>query len=155
MVICIDLDGTLVSMDRAYTDLSTPMTLMPGALEALGALKRAGHVLVLYSARANRSLWENPQLDPLVRAGVRRVDMEQWEERRELHKARYDEMLRFVDEQLPGVFDAVDDGAQGKPNADLFIDDRAIRFSSLGGAEALSWRDIADRYGALATGTTG
>jgi hypothetical protein len=140
VILGIDFDGTVVVQDgRAYDDIKTPPRLLPGAREALKALKRAGHVLLLYSARANRALIEDPDLDPLVRAGVRRVDMVAWRRSRELNRARYGQMLAFIAAELPGIFDAVDDGHQGKPCVDLFIDDRALKFQN--------WRGIAQVYG--------
>lgn len=146
MKIAVDFDGTIVSQERAYDDLETPLEFLPGALEALLALKRAGHQLLLWSGRANRALRENIELDPFVRAGAAIVDRARWEASKPLHEARFQQMLAFVDAQLPDVFDAVDDGAAGgKPMVDLFIDDRAMRYGD--GGESLDWMDIALRYG--------
>jgi hypothetical protein len=141
MIIAIDWDGTVVMQDLPYADTTTPPTFVPGAVEGLMALKRAGHKLVLYSARANRSLREDPYLDPLVRAGIRIVDEEAWLTDRVLHQARYDAMVAFVSAALSGVFDVIDDGEQGKPNVDLFIDDRMAL------ALGVNWSMIASVYG--------
>jgi len=59
-------------------------------------------------------------------------------------------MLAFCDQELAGVFDAVDDGMQGKPLADLFIDDRALSFGD--GVDRIGWEHIAVLYGDLSAG---
>lgn len=130
---------------RPYADVSTPLRFMPGAREGLIALKTAGHELLLYSARANRALRVDPALDPLVVAGKRRVNRPVWTADRVLHEARYQQMLEFVARELPGVFDAVDDGQQGKPCADLFIDDRCLRYGD--GPLSVDWNGIARFHG--------
>lgn len=146
MYLAIDFDGTVVSQKRPYTDLKTPLKLLPGAKAALQSLKKAGHVLLLYSARANRALLEDPQLDPLVRAGVRKVNLVQWKKEQPLHKARYAEMVEFVRKELPNVFASVDDGMQGKPEVDLFLDDRALGFGP--DKQFHNWKEVAHLYGA-------
>jgi hypothetical protein len=145
MLIAVDFDGTVVNADRPYADVTTPLVFMPGAKEALLALKRAGHTLLLWSARSNRALLYTPEWDPLVRKGVRKPHLPKWAGTRELNWARYFQMLRFLDTALPGVFAAVDDGLQGKPLADLFIDDRALRYGF--GADAVGWQSISLLYG--------
>lgn len=146
MVIAIDFDGTLVSETHKYEDLDTPLQLLPWAKEALEALKRAGHLLVLVSARANLSLRVDPMLDPLTKAGVRRFDPRRWKASKVLNEARYEQMLAFVELELPGLFDAIDDGQSGKMRADLFIDDRGLRYSR-GGGLAADWPTIVSMYG--------
>lgn len=144
MFIAVDFDGVVVRKDRPFADTTTPLQLMPHAKEGLESLKRAGHVLLLYSARANRALLFTPEWDPLVRAGVRRPHEAAWAQGRELHWARYHQMLNFCATELLGVFDAIDDGMQGKPLADLFIDDRSVEF----GFGAHGWTDLMTIYGA-------
>ena len=143
MIIAIDFDNTVVEQDGRYDDLETPLRLKPMARPALMALKSAGHILLLYSARANQALLGSPTSDPLHRAGV--VNREQRPESEALNRARYEQMVEFVNRKLPKIFDAIDDGLQGKPNADLFIDDKAITFGPLG----LNWGQIAARYGEI------
>lgn len=122
--------------------MTTPLRFLPGARDALLSLKRAGHVLVLWSGRAaNRSLLYNPELCPLVRAGLRQPPKD-WMRSRDVNEARRQQMLAFVAGELPGVFDVIDDGACGKISADLFIDDRALRMTSDG------WGQVARTYGA-------
>ena len=145
MIIALDFDGTVVDDSRPYADTTSPLRLLPGAKEGLAALKKARHTLILWSARSNRALREDPALDPLVRAGVKKLDRAAWEEARPIHQARYQQMISFVKRDLPGVFDAIDDGMVGKVSADLFIDDKALRFGrSLSGS---SWPTIAVQYG--------
>ena len=145
MIIACDFDGTIVRADRPYADVTAPLQFTHGAREALLSLKRAGHTLVLFSARTNRALLYTPDHDPLVRAGVRKPDLVRWERERPLHWARYFQMRRFIDQHLPAVFDVVDDGLQGKPTADLFIDDRALRYGH--GSDAVGWQQIQTLYG--------
>jgi len=150
VIIAVDFDATVVRQDRSYDDVVSPLTFEEGAEVGLRALKRAGHVLLLWSARANRALREDPGLDPLVAAGVVRVDRVRWERMRPINVARYQQMIAFVKSELDGVFDAIDGGLQGKPCADLFIDDRAMRFGA--GANGMTWRTLAYVYGELDLG---
>jgi hypothetical protein len=52
-------------------------------------------------------------------------------------------MVSFIQREAPGIFDAIDDGQQGKPLADIFIDDRALTF----GPRGMDWAEIAAVYG--------
>ena len=122
----IDFDGTVVKQDRPYDDITSPLEFMDGAKEALLSLKRAGHWLVLWSGRANRALLYDPLLDPLVRAGVKPANRKAWLESRHLHLARYHQMIEFVNLEMPGVFDAIDDGSAGKFSFDFIVDDKAF-----------------------------
>lgn len=143
MILAIDFDNTIVSQDRAYNDLDTPLEFMPGAKEALESLRNAGHTVVVYSARANRALREDWQLNPLWRDGKVPFDLAWWERNRELNEARWHQMLEFLLVHLPWV--SVDDGKQGKPSADLYIDDKALKLGR--GADALDWFEIAETFG--------
>jgi len=144
VIFCIDFDSTVVVQEgRDYEDVTTPLEFMPNAWAALHSLKAAGHVLLLYSARANRALRIDPNLDPLVRAGVKKVNMEWWEANKALNQARFDQMMDFAMTELPGIFDAIDDGEQGKPSADVYLDDKALRL----GPTSQTWASVADMYG--------
>lgn len=147
MKIAIDYDGTVVKMNRPYDDVETPPELVDGVERALRSLKAAGHVLLLWSARSSRALLFDPMLDPFIRAGVVPLDMNRWRSSQGLNVARHAQMLTFVATRLPGIFDAVDDGAGGKPNVDLFLDDRAIRLGN--GMGGNSWWAIAEMYGEI------
>jgi hypothetical protein len=140
--IAVDFDGTVVREDRAYEDLETPLEFVPYAKEGLHALKRAGHVLMLVSARANRALREDWQLHPLWRQDMNPPVW--WEKSQPINEARYRQMLDFVKKELPGVFDCIDDGYCGKLGADVYLDDKALRLSA---AEGTSWYEVAERFG--------
>jgi len=144
VIFAVDFDGTIVSMDRRYDDVTSPLRFLPGARAGLLALRRAGHHLLLWSARASPALLDSPELDPLVRAGV--TSRGAWEKMLAVNRARHRQMLEFVERELPGVFAAVDDGRGGKPvNVDVFLDDRAVRLGR--GAGAFSWREVARSWG--------
>jgi hypothetical protein len=136
----------IVDQNRAYDDLVSPLQFNQGAREALFELKAAGHLLILWSGRLSSALLVDPLLDPLVKAGKKKVNLEWWRDSSlPIHQARAKQMLDFISKYLPGVFDAIDDGAGGKPNADLFIDDRAIRFGV--GPSSVAWDYIGHVYG--------
>lgn len=143
MLIAVDFDGVIVGKNRQFADVLTPFQPMPYAKEGLKALKAAGHTLLLYSARSNRALLYTPEWDPLVRAGVKRPNEAAWTASKDLHWSRFQQMLEYVQAEFKDVFDAIDDGLQGKPMADLFIDDRAAEFS----ADGHGWFEIAQVYG--------
>lgn len=139
MIIAVDFDGTVVC--EQPWDYLGPLRLQPNVQHALYSLKNAGHSLLLYSARANRSLQAEPSLDPMYRAGV--ISFPRNRQTAVLAQTRFTAMVDFVERELPGVFDAIDDGRQGKPNADLFIDNRAINFGPFG----MDWSEIAGCWG--------
>ena len=141
MLIAVDWDGTCISNSRPWDDTEIPMKLLPGAHAGLEALKNAGHTLLLYSARANRASMYLSEFDPLVREGV--YSGIKLDKTREIAAKRYRQMLEFVEKELSGIFDGIDDGRQGKPVADLYIDDRAVTF----GPRGMNWRQIASVYG--------
>jgi hydroxymethylpyrimidine pyrophosphatase-like HAD family hydrolase len=132
MVFVIDFDGTVVHLDA-------PLRLKPGARKALLALKTAGHTLLLFSARSNRARRFNEELDPLfvpppvtliavagkVMAQLRDPDVDRLRVQA-YNEALHRQMVDFVNRELPGVFDAIDDGTQGKPVADYYIDDKSL-----------------------------
>ena len=137
MRIVCDFDGSII-VEQPW-DSTAPLEFMPDAKESLLALKRAGHTLILFSSRANRANREDWRLDPwnLFYPGL---NQNRWELLRPVHERRYQQMIDFVKAELPGVFAYIDDGRQGKPNADLFVDDRAVRLY----ADALgtSWAEL-------------
>jgi hypothetical protein len=140
VIIAVDFDGTIVSDDQPFEDVKTPLRFMPGARQGLLRLRAAGHTLILFSARANAWMFRNPEMDPLVQAKVRKLDQVRWEKNRPLHLARYEQMLTFIKRELPGVFALVWEH-QGKPPADVFIDDRSAPFRLEG------WRGMVHLYG--------
>ena len=104
MRICIDLDGVICRLKNGVEDYADLLPV-PGAVEKIRALRRAGHYLIILSARHMKTCEGNvgkvialqgaTTLDWLARNGI-----------------EYDE-IHF-----------------GKPFADVYIDDNALRFES-------------------------
>jgi capsule biosynthesis phosphatase len=110
MKIAIDLDGTICPLKRAnksYADLEP----FPGAADRIRELRAAGHYIIILTAR-NMSTCEGNVGKVMKNIGKITLD---WLER---HNVEYDE-IHF-----------------GKPNAEVYIDDRALRFSS--------WQEISE-----------
>lgn len=104
MRICIDLDGVICHLKRpgeTYADVAP----IDGAVEKLRALRAAGHTIILFTARHMKTCNGNPGL-AVARIGA--ITLE-WLGR---HGVEYDE-IHF-----------------GKPWADVYIDDNALRFQS-------------------------
>ena len=104
MRICIDLDGVvghLKSDIQTYADIKP----IPGAVEKLQALRKAGHYIILLTARHMKTCQGNVGI-VIAKQGKITLD---WLER---HGIEYDE-IHF-----------------GKPHADIYIDDNALRFES-------------------------
>lgn len=109
MRICIDLDGVICQLrepGQAYADIAP----VPGAIETIRALRAAGHVVIIHTARHMKTCEGNVG-KVLARVGQITLD---WLAR---HEVEYDE-LYF-----------------GKPWADVYIDDNALRFRT--------WSEIA------------
>lgn len=142
MIIAVDFDGTVVEA-MPYAGMVDPsqMRLRPGAKRALTALRVAGHLLVLSSVRSNQANRSDWRLNPLWASGQVAIDVELWAQRREWWEATHQAMLVFVEQQLPGVFNAVDEGVQGKPLADLYLDDLGYRMGPRG------WGEVEMLYG--------
>lgn len=103
MRICVDLDGVICRLrepGQAYADLEP----VPGAVEKVRALRAAGHYIILYTARHMKTCAGNVGM-VVARQGA--VTLE-WLAR---HGVEYDEIYF------------------GKPHADVYIDDNAVRFS--------------------------
>ena len=145
MIIAVDFDGTVVRQDnRDYKDVETPLELVEYAEYGLKALKRAGHTLVLWSARASPALVNDWRFHPVwVRY---EKEPPWWAASREVNQARYNQMVEFVRERLPGIFDAIDAGTAGKMPADLYIDDKARAFAPGQGA---GWLRLVHEFGEL------
>ena len=106
--IAVDLDGTICEIKRdgqSYADLQP----LPGAAERIRELRKAGYCIVIVTAR-NMATCDGNIGRVMKNVGLITLS---WLER---HGIEYDE-LHF-----------------GKPNADVYIDDRAVRFGS--------WTDI-------------
>lgn len=141
MIIAVDFDGTVIERPKDPGDLEEVWVVMPGAREALSALKVAEHTLILTSCRANLACRKDWRLNPLWKSGQVPLDKPYWAEERAQWEAGYRRMVEFVAKELPDVFDAIDDGEQGKVLADLYLDDKGYRIG-FG-----SWAEVAEEYG--------
>ena len=104
MRIVIDLDGTICTIkkrDQSYADV----TLIPGAKERLKEMRKQGHYIIIQSARNMATCDSNVGK---VMKNIGKITLE-WLERNGIE---YDEIYF------------------GKPNAEVYIDDRAIRFTT-------------------------
>ena len=104
MRICIDLDGVIADFKKdgeTYADCK----LIPGAREKLIALKKAGHYIIIQTARHMKTCNGN---EGQVLAKIGKITLD-WLEK---NKIPYDEIYF------------------GKPWADVYIDDNAYRFVS-------------------------
>jgi capsule biosynthesis phosphatase len=115
MRICIDIDGVICSLRKpgqSYDDVVP----LPGAADKLRSFRAAGHTVVLHTARHMKTTDGNVGK---VMARVGQITLA-WLAR---HQIEYDEIFF------------------GKPWADIYIDDNALRFSN--------WAEIADGAGNL------
>ena len=109
--ICIDLDGTICDI-RQEGQTYAEVKVKPGAAERIRALRQAGHTIVIQTARNMGSTGHNVG-KALKNVGKITFD---WLERNGIE---YDEIFF------------------GKPNADVMIDDRALRYAD-------NWSDITE-----------
>lgn len=109
MRVCIDIDGTLCEIKQAHQTYADVQPLA-GAVEQLKAMRDAGYYIILATARHMKTCDSNVGM-VIARQGKTLL---QWLDE---HEIEYDEIWF------------------GKPNADLYIDDRALRFNN-------NWQDI-------------
>jgi len=110
MRIVVDLDGTICTLKQpgqSYADVQP----LPGAAAGLRKLRAAGHVIIIQTARNMATCESN--LGKVMR-NVGKVTLD-W---LEAHRIEYDEIYF------------------GKPNGHIYIDDRALRFTS--------WESLSD-----------
>jgi capsule biosynthesis phosphatase len=104
--ICIDLDGVICALrepGQSYAELEP----VPGAVDHVRSLRAAGHYVIIQTARHMKSCDGNIG-QVLAKQGLVTL---QWLER---HGVEYDE-IHF-----------------GKPHADVYLDDNAVRFDDWG-----------------------
>ncbi len=107
MKIAIDLDGTICPVrrpDQSYADLEP----LPGAVDRIRELRAAGHYVVILTARNMETCGSNVGR---VMRNVGKITLD-WLEK---YGVEYDEIYF------------------GKPNVEVYIDDRAVRFSNWAG----------------------
>jgi capsule biosynthesis phosphatase len=105
---CVDLDGTICYTKKegeCYSDVEP----IPGSIETLQTLRKNGHYIIIYTAR--NMITYNNNIGKII-ANQSSVVIE-WLKK---HNIPYDE-LHF-----------------GKPVADYYIDDKAVKFEN--------WNDI-------------
>lgn len=110
MRIAIDLDGTICPIkgpNQSYAELEP----LPGAVERLRQLRAAGHYVIILTAR-NMATYQSNVGKVMKNIGKITLD---WLER---YGVEYDEVYF------------------GKPNAEVYLDDRGIRFTS--------WAEVTD-----------
>ena len=110
MRIGIDLDGTICPIKQphqSYADLKP----LPGAVERIRELRAAGHYIIIQTAR-NMATREGNLGQVMKHVGKITLD---WLDK---YGVEYDEIYF------------------GKPNAEVYIDDRAIRLNN--------WQEITD-----------
>jgi capsule biosynthesis phosphatase len=104
MRICIDLDGVICHLRQpgeTYADVAP----IPGAVESIREMRSAGHVVIIHTARHMKTCEGNVGA-VIARIGQLTLD---WLAR---HEVEYDEIIF------------------GKPWADVYLDDNAMRFTS-------------------------
>jgi len=101
--ICIDIDGTICETRVLNQDYSE-VQLIPGALESLKKFKKEGHYIILYTARHMKTC--NHNVGRVI--ALQGKTLMSWLEK---HEVPYDELIF------------------GKPLADVYIDDKAVRFN--------------------------
>lgn len=112
MRICIDLDGTICEL-RKEGETYADVKVKPGAAEKIRQLRAAGHVIIINTARNMASSGHN--LGKAMK-NIGKITFD-WLDRNGIE---YDEIFF------------------GKPNADITIDDRVVRFES--------WELITENY---------
>lgn len=117
MRIVIDLDGTICPI-KGKGETYAGLIPHEGAVEKLKALKAEGHYLIIQTAR-NMATCESNLGKVMKNVGKVTLD---WLERFEIP---YDEIYF------------------GKPNAELYIDDRAFRFDNWGGVTEEMLKNLA------------
>lgn len=113
MRICIDLDGTLCDV-RGENGSYSEVKAKPHAAEMIRRLHEQGHTIVIHTARNMGSSGHNVGK---VMKNVGRATLE-WLEKNGIV---YDEIFF------------------GKPNADVTIDDRVVRFED-------NWEEMTEEY---------
>lgn len=104
--ICVDFDGTIV--DHEFPKIGA---LKRGVREALEVFRKAGFRILISSCRT--CSWDE---ETFGRWDCTPID-----------RPRVREMIEFLDKEgIP--YDEIDNGMRGKPLADLYIDDKGLRF---------------------------
>ena len=111
-VIAVDFDGTCC--DHEFPNIGK---IKSGCKEALELFHQLGYKIIIWSCRTCSYMQDvfSPPEDLECAAAIDRnkvKEMKQWLDANCIH------------------YDEIDDGTKGKPVADFYIDDKAIRFSN-------------------------
>jgi hypothetical protein len=109
MRIAVDFDGVIIKAkkDYSYEDRKEFIPI-PGAIESLEKLIRLGHQIIIWSSRAAHCYGDDAQS---------MLQIKLW-----------NNMLDYIkSNKVP--YSEVDSGECGKIMADMYIDDRAVRFT--------------------------
>jgi len=101
MTVAVDFDGVLHGYSRGFGDGSIYDPPVPGAREAMEALREQGHKIYIFSTRSNKIYRRKNNID-------QDEAMQDW---LNAHEIPFDKIWTY-----------------GKPMADVYIDDRAIGF---------------------------
>lgn len=104
MRIVIDLDGVICQL-KGTNENYADMEPVEGAIEGLRRFKKAGHIIILNTAR-NMGTYEGNEGKALKNIGKSTFD---WLDK---HEVPFDEIYF------------------GKPSGDLYIDDKGLRFNN-------------------------
>lgn len=122
--IAVDFDGTICEFD--YPRIGKPKL---GVKEALTMLRGLGYRIMIYSCRTCHWHYDIFGGDP-KQPTMERITVKQ--------------MIEYLDRNdIP--YDLIDDGSRGKPLADFYIDDKAIRFED-------NWYEIQQRISLFTLG---
>lgn len=114
MRICIDLDGVICKL-RNGTETFADVAPVPGAVDAIRTMRAAGHTVIIYTARHMKTCEGNAG-KAVARQGKTTLD---WLDK---YNVEYDEIYF------------------GKPWADMYIDDNAVRFLSWDGFDVEQYK---------------
>lgn len=107
--IAVDFDGTIC--DHAFPHIGK---IKSGVKEALTIFKELGYLICIWSCRTCHYHYD-------IFGGNETIPT--------LERERVVEMIQFLkDNEIP--YDFIDDGSKGKPSADFYIDDKAIRYQN-------------------------
>lgn len=116
-IIAIDFDGTIC--DHAFPKIGDPKA---GVKDAIHRLRNMGFYVIIWTCRTCHWNYEVFGGDPTTHT---------------FERPAVKDMIAWLKEQ--GIeYDEIDDGSRGKPLADYYIDDKAVRFD-----ENTNWFTIA------------
>ena len=117
-IVAVDFDGTLC--DHEFPSIGAPKV---GAKEALQRIRDLGFKILIWTCRTCHFNYEIFGGDPSTHT---------------FERQSVKDMIAWLDaNEIP--YDEIDDGSRGKPLADFYLDDKALRFDS-----STNWFTIAN-----------